>query len=92
MKKILIIGLLACYTHISSAQGTKEIVSSNIDTTTVDNKTSSVEDRLNKQDQEIQALKKDNETLKKQMKQLNPTNAKRRIVVSRVGSKQIVTE
>ncbi|MCW3107598.1 MAG: hypothetical protein JWQ09_2104 [Segetibacter sp.] len=94
MKKILIVVLLAAYSHISSAQSSEEIVSSNIDTAPVATKIVSLEERMNKQEQEIQVLKRDNETLKKQMSQLRRSlpNAKRKFSVSRVGSKQVIAE
>ena len=47
MKRILVIGLLACYTHVSNAQNVEEVVSPNIDTTTVATKIVSVEEKLN---------------------------------------------
>jgi septal ring factor EnvC (AmiA/AmiB activator) len=94
MKKILILSFLLSYAHFTNAQNASEIVSPNIDTTTVGVKAGSVEERLNKQEQQFQALKKENEVLKKQVKQirssLNYTN--RKVTVSRTGSKQIIFE
>lgn len=94
MKRILIIGLLACYTHVTIAQNAEEVASPNIDTATIAASTVSAEERLNKQEQEIEALKKDNQLLKKQINQLKSSlpNVKRRLHVSRVGSKQLITE
>jgi hypothetical protein len=94
MKKILILGLLAFYSHVSTAQSAEEIVSPNNDTTAPATKPTSLEERLNKQEIEIQALKKDNAILKDQIKQMKPSflNAKRKTSVSRVGSKQVVVE
>lgn len=94
MKKIVTIVLLATYSHISSAQSSDEIVSSNVDTTPIATKTVSPEQRLNKHEQEIQTLKRDNEVLKKQVNQLKSSlpNTKRKFTVSRTGSKQVIAE
>jgi len=94
MKRIIIIGFLAVYSHISSAQTSQELVPANPDTTGVTTKTVVLEDRLNKQEAEIQALKKDNSLLKKQMQQVRPSlpGASRKFTISRTGSKQLVAQ
>jgi hypothetical protein len=94
MKKILIMGLLAVYSHVSTAQSSEEIVSTNNDTIAAVSKQLSIEERLNKQEIEIEALKKDNALLKNQIKQMKPSilPTKRKITVSRVGSKQLLAD
>jgi predicted nucleic acid-binding Zn-ribbon protein len=94
MKRIIIIGVLAMYSHISSAQSSQELVAGNTDTTDLSTKSVTLEDRLNKQEVEIQALKKDNSLLKKQMKQVRSSlpATSRKLTISRTGSKQLVTQ
>ena len=91
MRKILIVGLLATFSHISNAQIGTEIIPNNTDTTSVSTKT---ETKLNKLENDVLALKRDNDSLKKQINQIKSSwpNTKRKISVSRVGSKQIVVE
>lgn len=94
MKKILIIGFLALYSHISNAQNASEVNPSGGDTTPILTKTIPAEGRLDKLEKEIQAVKRDNENLKKQVHHLRSSvpNVKRKITVSRVGSKQVIAE
>lgn len=94
MKKILITNLIAVFSFVSNAQNTRELVSPNNDTTPVIEQSQSVEERLKSQEQELKALKKDNQELKLQMKQLRSPFFKtnRKVAVSRIGSKQIITE
>lgn len=93
MKRLLIIGLLAVYTHISTAQNAEELVSPKLDTMPAA-KPVSIEERLNRQQHEIENLKKDNQALKRQLNAIKfpLPNAKRRVVVLRVGSKQVLIE
>jgi small-conductance mechanosensitive channel len=95
MKKIILAALLAVFSHVTNAQSSEEVVSKNIDTI-VDTtpKAEALDDRLTKQETELKALKKDNELLKNQVKQIKSSlpNSKRKFTVSRAGSKQIVVE
>lgn len=92
MKKIFMIACLVAYSHFSNAQNASETVS--FDTTKVENKIDVLQQRLSKQEQEMQAVKKENETLKKQVKMLQSSigNTPRKVSVSRTGSKQVVIE
>jgi septal ring factor EnvC (AmiA/AmiB activator) len=94
MKKILIVGFLALYSHLSNAQNASEVTPSGGNTTPVSTKSVSEEGRLNKLEKEMQALKRDNDTLKKQVSQLRSSTpkVKRKITVSRMGSKQVILE
>ena len=95
MKRLLTIICLSAFTYVSNAQSAEAIVISSNDTV-VNNKSRAVEERLNKQEQELQALKKDNDSLKKEVKQLKGsavrTGGNRKITISRIGSKQVITE
>lgn len=87
------IGLLVAYSHLTNAQNEGEVSFSNIDTTPASINAASLNERLDKQDEQLQALKKENEVLKKQMKQIKTLfNANRRMIVLRTGSKQLITE
>ena len=92
MKRIIIVGILAFCSHILNAQTVSG--GSTSDTTPNSAKSTTTEAKLNKLENEMQALKKDNETLKKQVGELkSPTlNVKRKVSVSRVGSKQVIVE
>ena len=94
MRKLLLLGMLAVYSHVSNAQSASEKVPSITDTTPVANGAASSETRLNKLEKDVEGLKKENEVLKKQMKQVLPAspNTKRKLTVSRVGSKQVIVE
>ncbi len=94
MKKLLIICLLVSYAHLTNAQHANEMVSPNIDTTTSGAKVGSVEERLNEQEQQLKVLKKENEVLKKQVKQIRSSlnYSNRKVTVSRTGSKQLIVE
>jgi len=94
MKKILLAALLAVFSHVTNAQSSEEVVSGNIDTTSYTPKAETLDERLTKQETELKALKKDNQLLKNEVKQMKSSlpNSKRKFAVSRVGSKQIVLE
>jgi len=94
MKKILLAALLAVFSHVTNAQSSEEVVSGNIDTTSYTLKAETLDERLTKQETELKALKKDNQLLKNEVKQMKSSlpNSKRKFAVSRVGSKQIVLE
>jgi peptidoglycan hydrolase CwlO-like protein len=94
MRKIILAGILAFFSHIAIAQKVAEGTGSNTDTTPTATKPSNTEEKLNKLENEMQTLKRDNETLKKQVGQLrSPSlNVKKKISVSRVGSKQVIVE
>jgi hypothetical protein len=93
MRKILIMSLLVAYSHLTSAQNAGENVSALNDTTLVGTNTVLLEERLNKHEEQLNSLKKENEVLKKQMKQLQTLfNSNRKVVVSRTGSKQLIVE
>ncbi|MDB5249501.1 MAG: hypothetical protein JWQ40_3895 [Segetibacter sp.] len=95
MKRLITIVFLSAFTYASNAQSGDAIYTSSNDTAAA-NKSKAVEERLNKQEQELLALKKDNESLKKEVKQLKAsavrTGGNKKITISRVGSKQVVTE
>ncbi|MCW3081793.1 hypothetical protein [Segetibacter sp.] len=94
MRKLLLLGMLAVYCHVSNAQSASDKVTSVADTTPVLNNIASSDTRLNKLEKDMESLKKENEILKKQMKQVSPAspNTKRKLTVSRVGSKQVIVE
>ncbi|HSU49472.1 MAG TPA: hypothetical protein VLJ41_02735 [Segetibacter sp.] len=90
MKKFLMIGFLITYGHLTNAQNANELVAVN-DTTVAGLKLSSLEEKLNKHEEQLQSLRKENDELKKQMKQLRPLlNADKKIIISRNGSKQLI--
>lgn len=94
MKKVLSLVILAALSHVSGAQSEDAIISLSNDTV-VPAKSKSIEERLDKQEQELQALKRDNESLKKEFKQLKSAiniGGKRRVTISRIGSKQVIAE
>jgi TolA-binding protein len=104
MKKIIVLLCLAAFTHVSNAQNGEATVSSvandsvvkeNAKSAVDNTKSMSLEDRLNKQEQEVQALRKDNETLRTQVRQLKSAlnfDGNKKITVSRRGSKQVISE
>lgn len=91
---MILVGTLAFFTHIATAQRVVEGPGLNKDTTPNANKSVSTDAKLSKLENEMQSLKRDNETLKKQVGQLkSPSiNVPRKVSVSRVGSKQVVIE
>ncbi|WP_147201617.1 hypothetical protein [Segetibacter aerophilus] len=94
MRKLFILGMLVVYSHVTNAQNASENVQTVADSTPVSTNIASSEARLNRLEKDMQSLKKENEILKKQMKQASSAfpNAKRKITVSRVGSKQVIVE
>lgn len=94
MKTLLILVCLGFYTLTSNAQKEEAIIIPAKDTIVSDD-TKYTEERLIRQEQEMQALKRDNEYLKKEMKQLKSAfnmNGKSRFTISRRGSKQVIAE
>ena len=95
MKKIIILALLAVFTNTSNAQNAAGSAPSTADTTPVGTtNTASPEARLNKLEGAVQTLKRENESLKKQVTQMRTGvfPAKRKVSISRVGSKQVIVE
>jgi hypothetical protein len=94
MRKTLFIGLLVAFGQIANAQTAEVSGPSANDSVRGTSTVRNLEERINKQEVEIEVLKKDNQTFKKQIKQLSPSpvNSGRKITVSRTGSKQVVFE
>jgi len=95
MKKLFILLCFGIGSLISTAQTTAAIDTSLNDSIIDNNDLKYIEGKLIKQEQEIQALKKDNNQLKKEIKQLKSSfnvGNKTKLTISRKGSKQITTE
>jgi uncharacterized protein (DUF3084 family) len=83
---------LGAFTLVTNAQGADADISTTNDT--IAEKSKLLEDKLNKQEQQLQELKMENETLKKEVKQLKSALpvGKRKFTVSRIGSKQLMVQ
>lgn len=94
MKKYILLACIGAFTHVLNAQNTGSIVASANDTNVTEN-VNIAEARLIKQEQEVQALKRDNEAIKKEIKQLKSAlsiGSKNKVTISRKGSKQVIID
>ena len=94
MKRLFITAVFVACGFIVNAQNAEGFPAPNKDSAPVETKKASLDERLNKQEQEIKTLKSDNQKLKKEVKQLRtafPLN-KRKVTVTRTGSKQVIVE
>ncbi len=95
MKKLFILVILAGFSHMSNGQE-KEMVPQGSNDSTVANKIEALEQKLNEQQEVVESLKKENSSIKKQLKQLKSTGIFRsnnnKVTITRRGSKQVITE
>ena len=88
MKKlILILGL--AYAHSVSAQTANQAVASD---TTIQSRLIKMEERVNKQEEQLKALETENRLIKKERTEKRAEARRKKVSVSRQGSKQVVVE
>ena len=87
--------IVGAYSHVTIAQ-TDETVSVTSSDTIISKKLESFEQRLNQQEDEITALKKEKVSLKNQLQKNKSVPsarpASRKVTISRQGSKQVTVE
>jgi hypothetical protein len=88
MKKfILILGL--AYAHTTSAQSTNQAVTTD---TSIQSRLIKMEEKVNKQEEQLKALETENRMMKKDRSAKRSEARRKKVSVSRQGSKQVVVE
>jgi uncharacterized protein YlxW (UPF0749 family) len=91
MKNLLTIVFFAAFSFSLNAQKS-DVESAKLNDTASAER--SIEERLQKQEEAILSIRKENEVLKKEIKKLKSsfTDGRRKLTVSRKGSKQVIME